>query len=199
MQIALIFLLLMPVFAVQPEDLQTSGTATVERNKAAARRYFEEMLFRGKPELAAELVAPQYVSNDQRRGNGVNMPLESLQQTVREWCGAGGDCTKSEIVSMVADGDRVATYLIFRQEPKGTLRALMAAALGDVPLARPAINMMRFNEQGKIVEMSLMRDDLGILADQGYVNLVLVFVFALGGALGMSLMYLLARVRRRRA
>ena len=199
MQIVLILLIMMPAFAVPPEDSSGEAAERAERNKAAARRYFEEMLFRGKPELAAGLVAPEYISNDQRRGKGVTVHLQSLQQTVQDWCGTGGDCTKSEIVSMVADGDQVATYVMFRQEPKGTLRALMAAVLGDVPLERPAINMMRFNDQGKIVEMSLMRDDLGILADQGYVNLVLVFVFALGGALGMSLMYLLARVRRRRA
>lgn len=171
----------------------------VDRNKQLARRFLDNVWFAGKAEEAAKYIAPEVIVNDPRRGLGLRESPETQARQARQWCVESGDCAASEIVAQVAEGDRVSTYWVLRWNPKGTWAGLLAGTLGQSPVERRAVSLFRFDESGRIVEMSSLRDDLGILTDQGYVNLLIVIVFALGGALGMCLMWLLRRMVRHAA
>jgi predicted SnoaL-like aldol condensation-catalyzing enzyme len=167
-----------------------------ERNKALARRFYEEAWFKGNPQAAVEIFAPRYKVFDPRGRMGVLEPASAQADIARRWCVDNGDCSKSEIVWQMADGDRVATYWIFRQMPRKPLLRLLGLFFGQVPIERRIINVFRF-DNGRIVEMTNQRDDLGIYADMGVINTGIVALFALGGAMGIGLVWLINKIVRR--
>lgn len=179
--------------------LSAAAQDQVERNKALASHFLQDVWFTGKAEEAVKYVATEVIVNDARRGLGLRENARTQQHQIWRWCVEKGDCAASEVVAQVAQGDLVATYWILRWSPKRLWEGLLAGALGRSPVERRAMSIFRFDESGKIVEISNLRDDLGILTDQGYVNLLVVVIFALGGALGMSLMWVLIRRTRRHA
>ncbi len=179
--------------------LPVCAQSQAERNKLQASHFLRDVWFAGKAEDAVKYVAPEVIVNDARRGLGLRENPKTQQQQVWRWCVERGDCAASEVVSQVAEGDLVATYWIVRWSPKRFWEGLLAGALGKSSVERRAMSVFRFDDDGKIVEISILRDDLGILTDQGYANFLVVVIFALGGALGMSLMWVLIRRTRRHA
>jgi hypothetical protein len=169
-----------------------------ERNKMLARRFLEEAWFLGHSAYAAEAFAPRYVVFDARQRSGIEESRDVQVNLARQWCTGGADCSKSEIMWQVAEGDRVATYWVFRYQPSGALARTMAGMFGRLPVEAPVVNIFRF-EDGKIVEAVNQRDDLGIFQGMGVLNLAIVVTFALGGALGILLSVILQKAMRRRS
>ncbi len=169
-----------------------------ESNKAAARRFLEQAWMGGKPEAALELFAPKYKSFDPRGEMGVEADAIKQVDVARQWCVVNGDCSKSEIILQAAEGDLVTTYWVLRQKQKRLFSTALARVLGRDPLERRMVNIFRFKD-GRVVETYNQRDDLGIYSDLGLVNFAILVLWALGGAAGMGLTWLMTRVSRRRA
>lgn len=187
----------MLLLAAIPLLAATAQDAT-EHNKAQARLYLEQGWFQGKPELVQGLVAAQVrvhdPGGDERMGTKSSARhLESLAS----WCMINGDCTESEILFQIAEDDKVLTYWVFRHAPKRLLGGVVQRIFGRVPTERRMATVFRF-EQGQIVEVWGLRDDLGLYADLGMLNLSMLLIFALGGAFGMFMMWVLWRMVRKR-
>lgn len=116
-------------------------------------------------------------------------------ETLANWCSVNGDCGGSEILFQVAEGDKVLTYWIFRQTPKRLLGGIVQRIFGRVPAERRMATVFQFAD-GQIVEVWGMRDDLGLYSDLGLLNVTILSIFALGGAAGLFLMWLLWRMTR---
>jgi len=167
-----------------------------ENNKALARKFYEEAWIKGNADYASQAFAPRYRVFDPRGRMGQEEGSYFQETIARRWCVINGDCSKTEVLWQVAEGDRVASYVMFRQTPHRLLLGALAHVFGRVPLERPILTVFRFRE-GKIIETTTQRDDLGIYTDLGFVNAVIVLVFALGGALGVLLTWTMNKVVRR--
>lgn len=146
-----------------------------ERNKAAARAFIEQAWIQGRTD------APEAAGQE---------------RVARAWCVVNGECSQSAILWQAADGERVATYWMLRQTPKRPVLKALAHLFGRVPLERPILTVMRF-EKGRIVEGENVHDDLALYAGMGLVNALIVFVFALGGACGIALVWVMNKVVRK--
>lgn len=180
-----------PLLAAHAQD-------AIESNKAQARFYLEQGWFQGKPELVQGLVAAQVRVHDPSGDESVRAksPARHLE-SLASWCMINGDCTESEILFQIAEGDKVLTYWIFRHVPKRLLGGVVQRVFGRVPTERRMATVFRF-DRGQIVEIWGLRDDLGLYSDLGMLNLSMLLVFALGGAFGMFLMWMLWRTARKR-
>ena len=166
-----------------------------DHNKALARSYFAESWFRGNPEAVRRFLAPSYQVFDPRGREGAMEGPEVQVNIIRRWCVDNGDCSGSRILYQVAEGDRVLTAWTFRQRQKRLFTKVLAGALGRDPVERPMLSIFRIRD-GRIVEMTSLRDDLGIYADLGLLNFAVLMLWALGGASGMGLMWWIGRKTR---
>lgn len=174
--------------------LAAGADELAERNKIEARRYLEQGWFEGKPDAVQSLVAPNVKVHDPRGAEPVRMESSVHQlATLSNWCVKNGDCSQSEIRFQVAEGDLVLTYWVFRQTPKRLLGGVVQRVFGRVPAERRMATVFRF-ENGQITEVWGMRDDFGLYSDLGFLNLTIVAIFALGGAFGMFMMWVLWRM-----
>jgi steroid delta-isomerase-like uncharacterized protein len=92
-----------------------------EQNKALAKRAFEELLSKGRFELAEQLYAKDFVNHGIHR----DISLEEDQAALKGWHQAFPDLS---IVpeELIADGDQVAVYWIARGTNTGTGNGLPA-------------------------------------------------------------------------
>ncbi len=177
--------------------LAAGAGETAERNKAEARRFFEQGWFVGRPEAVQDLIAESVKLHDPSEEKPVIDESGARQlETLSQWCSMNGDCTGSEILFQIAEGDRVLTYWVFRQTPKRFVGGIVQRLFGRVPSERRMATVFRF-EQGRITEIWGVRDDLGLYFDLGLLNLTILAIFALGGAFGMFMMWVLWRMTRR--
>ena len=184
------------IVAILAAVLPLAASGDPERNKALARKFYEEAWIKGNAAYARVAFAPRYKVFDPRGRMGVEESAETQEKIARQWCVENGDCSRSEILWQVAEGDRVATYWMFRQTPKRPFAGAIAHLFGRVPLEKPIINVFRFAGD-RIIESTNQRDDLGIYFDLGIVNAALVFVFALGGGAGIVLVWIINKAVRR--
>lgn len=173
-----------------------AGSAGPLENKAAVRRLTGEAWIRGHPAALAGCFASRLTSHDPREPQPRTLPVESYIATARRWCATGGNCSLSRILCETAEGDLVTAYWVLNQLERRLLPRLAAAALGHDPLERLMVSILRF-ANGRIVETWNNREDLGIHADLGLVNLAILLFWSLGGAAGRGLAWLpLDRTRR---
>ena len=133
---------------------------SIEANKAAIRRFYEEFLSRGDLAVADELCAPDYAAHflPPWAPNGV----EGLKQILTMYRTAFPD-VRSTIEDLIAEGDQV----IARATTRGTHRgAFMGIPPTGKQVAVIGIDAFRLVD-GKIVEHWLNRDDVGILQQLG--------------------------------
>jgi len=142
--------------------LTAPDSKTIERNKAAARRWSEELWGQGRLEVADEIVAPDY----QRHDPGDPFPArgpEDVKRIVRMVRGMFPDF-KLEVEGVLAENDMV----VSRYTATGTDSV---GYMGMPPTGKAvktaAIQMFRFKD-GKIVESWAARDDLGTLRQLGH-------------------------------
>jgi steroid delta-isomerase-like uncharacterized protein len=129
-----------------------------EQNKAIARRAFEEILSKGRFELASDLYAKDFVNHGIHRNAG----LEEDQAALKGWHQAFSDIT---IVpeKLIAEDDLVTIYWIARGTNTGTGNGLPATGK-KVELA--GITIWRIVD-GKIKEEWSAFDQLSMMQQLG--------------------------------
>ena len=135
---------------------------TTEQNKAAAKRWSEELWGRGNLAVADEIIAADYVRHDPGDPFPAHGP-EDVKRIVTMLRGMLPDF-KIELEATVAQGDMVVSrYTATATDTKGYM--------GLPPTGRKirtsAMQMFRF-ANGKIVESWAVRDDLGTLRQLGH-------------------------------
>lgn len=131
---------------------------STEDNKAAARRFFEEVWNQRKLDVIDEIFASSVVLN------GHPTTCEALKQLVRNRLTVFPDIHVT-VDDQVAEGDKVSTRRTWRGTHQGELR-------GIAPTGRQVtwtqISIVRFAD-GKVVEDWAIADELGMLQQLGHV------------------------------
>jgi steroid delta-isomerase-like uncharacterized protein len=131
-----------------------------EQNKALAKRAFEELLSKGRFELAEQLYAKDFVNHGIHR----NATLEEDQAALKGWHQAFPDVV---IVpeKLIAEGDLVTVYWIARGTNTGTGNGLPAtgkkAELAGITIWRIVDNKIK--EEWSAFDQLSMMQQLGLL------------------------------------
>jgi len=131
-----------------------------EQNKAVAKRAFEEILSRGRFELAEQLYAKDFINHGLHR----NVGLEEDQTALKGWHEAFPDVS---IVpeKLIAEGDLVTIYWIARGTNTGTGNGLPAtgkkAELAGITIWR--IVDGKIKEEWSAFDQLSMMQQLGLL------------------------------------
>lgn len=131
-----------------------------DENKAVAKRAFEEILSRGRFDLAEQLYAKDFVNHGVRQ----NASLEEDQAALKGWHQAFSDIS---IVpeKLIAEGDLVAIYWIARGSNTGTGNGLPAtgkkAELAGITIWR--IVDGKIKEEWSAFDQLSMMQQLGLL------------------------------------
>jgi steroid delta-isomerase-like uncharacterized protein len=134
---------------------------SLEVNKAIIRRYFDELWNGRKTELIDDLVATDHV---------IHFPSGQVHRvkSVQEWTSAAFTAfpdVRFTVDDMIAEGDKVMTRWHYNGTQTGTF-------LGIPPTGRRVENegMDVFRiEDGKIAEMWVIQDSLGLLQQLGMI------------------------------
>ena len=98
--------------------MESAGTVR-DRNKAVVHRLIEEFLITGDPDVADEVLAPNYV--DRTPSNPGLTGLENLKRFVNEWLSAF-PVTRNVIDDILAEGDSVAVRWTVSATHRGRFR-----------------------------------------------------------------------------
>jgi steroid delta-isomerase-like uncharacterized protein len=132
-----------------------------EQNKALAKRAFEELLSKGKFELAEQLYAKDFVNHGTHR----SIRLEEDQAALKGWHQAFPDVA---IVpeKLIAEGDLVVVYWIARGTNTGTGNGLPATGK---KVEQSGITIWRI-VNGKITEEWSAFDQLSLMQQLGLIS-----------------------------
>ncbi len=127
-----------------------------EENKAVVRLLYEEVWNQHNPEAADEFVAPDVFTRDMvtehQRG------IDGYKHLVR-WLHTAFPDLRYDIEDIIAEGDKVATFVTFSATHAGPLRDL--APTGKQVSVKQSHWLRLAN--GKVVEAWTVRDDLGMM------------------------------------
>ena len=132
-----------------------------EQNKALAKRAFEELLSKGRFELAEQLYAKDFVNH----GIHSNISLEEDQAALKGWHQAFPDLSIAP-EKLVADGDLVAVYWIARGTNTGAGNGLPATGK---KVEQSGITIWRI-VNGKIKEEWSAFDQLSMMKQLGLLD-----------------------------
>ena len=125
-----------------------------ERNKALAQAFYEDLWFSENTENYSEYVAETYIVHDLGDRKGV-AETAITQKEIADLFHSFGEMT-GEIDYQIAEDDKVATRWFISLAPNQ-----QATEMGFTPVDRVAIiNVFRFNEDGKIIEVWNHRHDV---------------------------------------
>ena len=133
---------------------------------ATLRSVVESMMTRllagGETELAEQLVHPDFVNNeaDPERRNG-----PSGAAATSEWLRSCFGDLRYDIHRVFVDGDMAAAYVTMHGTHEGGLPPGVPAT--HKPFAVKHVHLFRFADDGRIVEHSAVRDDLGMVMQLG--------------------------------
>lgn len=140
-----------------------------ERNKQLARNFYEDLWFNNRTEKYAKYMGKEYVVHDIGGGEGIIEPgIRQKEIADRFW--NGGELS-GIIDYQIAEGDLVATRWRWTNKPTTFMARLFEAE------NLPIINVFRFNEEGKIVEIWNHRHDID--TNQTLVFTIKGFLFGL--------------------
>jgi len=135
---------------------------STEANKAAARRWSEELWGKGNLSVADEIIAKDYVRHDPgdpfpaRGPDDVKRIVTMLRSMFPDF--------RIEVEAIIAEADLVVSrYTTTATDTRG----YMGHAPTGKAIRTPAIQIFRFAD-GKIVESWAARDDLGTLRQLGH-------------------------------
>lgn len=192
---SLFWLLLLPPFAAaasQSEPARTAAAPSVqERNKAIARGFYQDLWFSDHTERYDRYMADTYVVHDIGVDKNVVEPA-IRQKEIADWLRSHGDMGGS-IDFQIAEDDLVATRWQWRFEPTSMLFRLLGGR-DQIPI----INVFRFDDDGRIVEVWNHRHDI----DTGRGNLPFAIGLLAGllvAAIGWVLAFVFWRRSRRAA
>ncbi len=132
----------------------TGGTTgNIERNKAIATAFYKDLWFTNNTESYSKYVADNYVVHDLGPRKGLTEPAIE-QKNIADLFHGFGEMT-GKIDYQIAEGDKVATRWFVYLEPSDRAKAMGLTKVDGVAI----INVMRFNEAGKIVEIWNHRHD----------------------------------------
>lgn len=135
----------------QQDNLSTANLQ--ERNKEIARNFYQDLWFSNNTDQYAKYVASEYVVHDIGDRKGVTEPAIE-QKNIADFFWENVDLG-GQINYQVAEGDLVATH--WTATTKGT-KTLLGRFMASEPFY--IINVMRINEEGKIVEFWNQRHDI---------------------------------------
>lgn len=133
---------------------------------ATQRIVVESMMTRllagGETELAEQLVHPDFVNNeaDPERRNG-----PSGAAATSEWLRSCFGNLRYDIHRVFVDGDMAAAYVTMHGTHEGGLPPGVPAT--HKPFAVKHVHLFRFADDGRVVEHSAVRDDLGMVMQLG--------------------------------
>jgi predicted ester cyclase len=134
----------------------------VERNKAAARRAWEEIFPALDVEALAEITDPDVVSRGRRPDEPAG--LEGVKQTMF-WLSTVFSDQRWEIHDVIGEGDLVAVRLTHYGRHTGDL-------MGIPPTGREVayqyVQFLRFRD-GKVIEQWSVRDDMTLMRQLGVI------------------------------
>lgn len=133
---------------------------STQDNAALYRRWFDEVVNKHDPELADDLLAPDYVLHFPRLPAPVDM-LGHLQLLNAFW--AGFSDWQETVEDVVADADRVVIRVTGRGTHHGTFRGLSATGR---QVTATGIGIARIVD-GRILEVWAEYDGLGLLQQLG--------------------------------
>src|SRR5262245_8226160 len=139
------------------------ASALQEQNKALAKRAFEELLSKGKFELAEQFYAKDFVNHGIHR----DISLDEDQAALKGWHQAFPDLAITP-ERLIAEGDLVTIYWIARGTNTGTGNGLPAtgkkAEQAGITIWR--IVSGRIKEEWSAFDQLSLMQQLGLLADQ---------------------------------
>lgn len=135
-------------------DITATQADTLERNKATARKFYEDLWFSNNTGTYADYVADEYVVHDIGDRKGITEQAIE-QKNIADFFHSMGEMT-GEIDYQIAEGDKVATRWWTTMKPTDEARARGMPDVDRVAI----INVMRFNDEGKIVEFWNHRHDV---------------------------------------
>jgi predicted ester cyclase len=134
--------------------------ASLQKNKAMARRITEEIINQKKFDVADEVIAPNFVSH--MAPEGATPGPEGFKEGLREWLDAFPD-TRCTIEDEIAEGDKVVTRV-----------ACTATMTGEFMGAKPTNKRAEWTEthtsrfeNGKIAEHWLAADFTALMRSFG--------------------------------
>lgn len=134
-----------------------------EQNKAAIRRFYEEVFHQGKLNVIDEIVAADFVEH--AAPPGVPPTIEGLKGFVASFRSAFPD-GRFTIEDEIAAGDRAMARTIFRGTHKGEFMGIPATGK---TVTVSGIDIVRFGPNGKAVEHWANQDDLGMMQQLGVI------------------------------
>ena len=133
---------------------------------AAMRSAVETMMTRllagGETELAEQLVHPEFVNVEAapERRNGPGGAAATS-----EWLRSAFGDLRYEIHRVFVDGDMAAAYVTMHGTHEGGLPPGVPAT--HKPFAVKHVHLFRFADDGRVIEHSAVRDDLGMVMQLG--------------------------------
>lgn len=135
---------------------EVAAQDTLERNKRLASEFYENLWFTDNTEAYVDYVADEYVVHDVGDRKNITEPASSQKEVADLFHGFG--TLSGEIDYQIAEEDRVATRWFISLEPNEQGQAMGMTKVERVPI----INVFRFNEEGKIVEIWNHRHDVDL-------------------------------------
>ncbi|MGB3806176.1 MAG: ester cyclase [Erythrobacter sp.] len=137
----------------QPTAEQAAET-TLERNKRLAAEFYENLWFTDNTDAYADYVAETYIVHDLGDRKGVSEPAMA-QKSIADFFHSFGQLS-GEIDYQIAEGDKVATRWFISLVPDEAGRERGMTEVDGVAI----INVFRFDDSGKIVEIWNHRHDV---------------------------------------
>ena len=146
-----------------------SSVQSIERNKAAARRWFDDILTRGRLDVADEIFAADHVIHDPHAPAGGWPDGPAGPKMVATVFGGGFGDLQISVEDMVAEGNTVALRWQAHATHSGSLMGIPATGK---PVTVTGVNVTRFasdqsDQRGKIVESWYNFDMLTLLQQIG--------------------------------
>ena len=143
------------------QEASTDPLDQTERNKQIARQFYEELWFSQNTEAYADFVADEYVVHDIGARKNVTEPAIEQKITADRFHSFGN--LSGRIDYQIAEDDKVATRWFVSLEASPEAQGMGMTSFEDVPI----INVFRFNEEGKIVEIWNHRHDVDLPRPNG--------------------------------
>lgn len=128
----------------------------LDRNKRLAREFYEKLWFSDNTDAYADYVADEYVVHDIGARKNVTEPAIEQKKTADLFHSFGE--LSGEIDYQIAEGDKVATRWFISLDASDRAKQMGLTDVDRVPI----INVFRFDDAGRIVEIWNHRHDVDL-------------------------------------
>lgn len=135
----------------------------VERNKQRLQRLYDELFNAGNMAVAHELIAPEAIDHEEALPGISGTVPEQIQQIVGLFRSAFPDISL-RVDDMIGEGDKVAARVTISGTHLGEFLGIPASGR---PINVQIVDILRFGEDGMMVEHWAVTDNLGMLQQLG--------------------------------